>query len=332
MKTVLFTLSILFLAGMRIFSQESQDKAFQFSSLSALCTSTNNIHRYMIANDNILKNADVAENRFETRWTKEVQDTSVKSKKNLPVSDKMKVTDEQLSPMNRVKTKDYFELSSKRDGKACKILVLGNSIARHGKSEKIGWLPHDGGMAATIEENDYVHLLFRKTEALLPDHKIFLRVAGFAGFEREFSTFDFSTIDKLISYQPDIIVFQLGENTVFNEVNTPLLFQKKYVDLINCFKKGRNPLIICTTPFFPNLQKNEVIEQVVLATNSYLADLSHLRLLDNQNYAKDEINYAGNKSEWKVDGIGMHPGDYGMRNIAQQIFIIINASIKNVKL
>ena len=260
------------------------------------------------------------------------QEPKEKTLQSSPATDKTKVTDEQLSPMNRVGTKDYFELSSNNDGKAFKVLVVGNSIARHGKSEEIGWLPHNGGMAATNEENDYIHLLFRKTEALLPDHKIYLRVAGSARFEREFSTFDLTTIGKLTNYQPDIIVFQLGENVNFNEVNTPLLFQKKYVDLINCFKKDRAPLIICTTPFFPDLQKNEVIEQVALATNSYLADLSHLQLLDNQNYAKDEINYAGNKSEWKVHGIGMHPGDYGMRNIAQQIFIIINASIRNIKL
>jgi hypothetical protein len=249
----------------------------------------------------------------------------------LPEADKIRVTNEQLSPMNRVRTKDYFELSSNNDGKAFKILVMGNSIARHGKSEEIGWLPHDGGMAATKEENDYIHLLFKKTETLLPDYKIYLRVASSVRFEREFPTFDFKSIDKLTSYQPNIIVFQLGENVIFNEVNTPLLFQIKYVELINCFKKDRNPLIICTTPFFPDLQKNEAIEQVVLATNSYLADLSHLRLLDIQNYAKDEINYAGNKSEWKVDGIGIHPGDYGMRNIASQIFMFINASINNLK-
>jgi hypothetical protein len=245
-----------------------------------------------------------------------------------PEADKIKVPDEQLSPMNRVRMKDYFELSSKNDGITFKILVIGNSIARHGKSEEIGWLPHDGGMAASREENDYVHLLFKKIETLLPDKKVYLRVAGSARFERGFSTFDFSTFDKLIDYQPDIIVFQLGENVNFDEVNTPLLFQKRYVDLIYCFKKDRNPLIICTTPFFPDLQKNDVIEQVALTTNSYLADLSHLRLLDNQNYAKDEIGYPGNQSEWKVDGIGIHPGDYGMKNIAQQIFIIINASIR----
>jgi hypothetical protein len=65
---------------------------------------------------------------------------------------------------------------------------------------------------------------------------------------------------------------------------------------------------------------------VVLNTESYLADLSHLPLLDKKNYAKDETNYPGNRSEWKNEGIGIHPGDYGMKNIAQQLFIFVNAA------
>jgi hypothetical protein len=241
---------------------------------------------------------------------------------------KGQVSDNLLSPMNRVKTNKYYELVSPNKGKVYKILVLGNSIARHGKAEEIGWTAHDGGMAATTEDKDYVHLLFKKMEALLPNRKICLREASLVKFEREFPSFDFTTIDYLVGFKPDLVIFQLGENASFNEENTPLLFQQKYVDLINCFKKDRNPLILCTTPFFPNLKKNEIMEQVALTTNSYLVDLSHLRLMDAQNYAVDELNYAGDKSGWKVAGIGLHPGDYGMKSIAQQMYIVINAAIK----
>lgn len=255
---------------------------------------------------------------FTTGIAINAQEGQSKSKKEI-------IRDDLLTPMNRVKTSEYFELSSIRQGKAFRILVLGNSIARHGKAESIGWLPHEGGMAATEEDKDYVHLLFRKVEALIPNKKIILRVASIVKFERGFSTFDFTKLRTFVEYQPDLIIFQLGENTSLKEADAPGVFQEKYVELINCFKNDRNPVIICTTPFFADLKKNEVIEQVALATHSYVADLSHLTLLDSQNYAKDEINYSGNKSEWKVAGIGIHPGDYGMKNIAQQLFIVINA-------
>ena len=111
------------------------------------------------------------------------------------------------------------------------------------------------------------------------------------------------------------------------EQNVPLLFEQKYIELINCFKKKGNPLMICTTPFFPSLQKNKIIEKVALSTNINMVDLSHLPLLESENYAKDEKKYLGDKSVWKVDGIGIHPGDIGMENIANQLFITINASI-----
>jgi hypothetical protein len=235
--------------------------------------------------------------------------------------------DQSLSAMNRVKIKEYYEISSSQKGKPFRILILGNSIARHGRAPEIGW-NQEFGMAATKEDNDYVHLIFRKLEALLPKNKIDLRETSIVKFEREFPTFDFKALDPLIQFRPHLIIFQLGENTGFNEVNTPELFQQKYVELINSFKKGNNPVVICTTPFFPDLKKNEAIGQTALLTGSFLVDLSHLPLLDTQNYAKDETNYAGNKSEWKVTGIGIHPGDYGMKNIAQQLFITINAALK----
>ena len=233
---------------------------------------------------------------------------------------------DQLSEMNRISNPSYIDTSNNQPGKPFKLLVIGNSLTSHGIAENIGWT-HRSGMAATKIGNDFAHLLLNKIVGLLPNRDVHLRITNFADFERNFLTFDFGALDSLVGYNPDIIVFQLGENVSFNQINTPPLFEKKYMDLINCFKRGNHPLIICTTPFFPSLEKNEIIERVALTTKSFLADLSHLPLLDKENYAKDETNYLGNRNDWKNDGIGIHPGDYGMRNIAQQLFIIINAEI-----
>ena len=236
------------------------------------------------------------------------------------------VSNEQLKSMNNVSIPVFTDSCNNKSGKKFKILIIGNSLSYHGIVKEIGW-NHISGMAATSIKKDYVHLLFRKIENKIPDRNICIRISNFATFERNLASFEDKSIDSLVNFQPDIVIFQLGENVGIEEQNVPLLFEQKYIELINCFKKNGNPLIICTTPFFPSLVKNKIIEKVALSTKIYMVDLSHLPLLESENYAKDEKKYLGDKSVWKVDGIGIHPGDIGMENIANQLFITINASI-----
>jgi hypothetical protein len=252
--------------------------------------------------------------------------TAIITRLNKIYSKETIVSKEQLSQMNRTIIPAFIDTCNNKSGEQFKILIIGNSLSYHGIAKESGW-NHISGMAASKIEHDFAHLIFEKTGDLLPNKKIFLRISNLTEFERNYSTFDFAVIDSLVSYHPDLIVFQLGENVSFDEINTQQLFEKKYVDLINCFKKDNNPIVICTTPFFPSLEKNEIIKKIALTTKCFVADLSHLILLDNENYSKNENNYAGDRNIWKVDGIGLHPGDYGMRNIAQQVFIVINASV-----
>ena len=236
------------------------------------------------------------------------------------------VTKKQLNAMNRVKMPAFVDTCSNNSGEPFKILIIGNSITRHGISEKIGW-NHISGMAASNINNDYAHILFKKTEVLIPNRRICMRISTLSTFERNFHNFNLKTIDSLVNYKPDVIIFQLGENVVFDSINTKLLFEKKYIELINYAKGKFNPIVICTTPFFPSQEKNEVIKKVTYKTKSFLTDLSHLYLLDKTNYVKNELNYPGDKSTWIHLGIGVHPGDFGMENIATQIFLNINAVI-----
>lgn len=236
------------------------------------------------------------------------------------------VSNEQLKLMNNVSIPVFTDFCNNKRGKKFKILIIGNSLSYHGIVKEIGW-NHISGMAATSIEKDYVHLLFRKIENKTPDRNICIRISNFASFERNLESFEEKSIDSLVNFQPDIIIFQLGENVAIEEQKVPLLFERKYIELIDFFKKKGNPLIICTTPFFPSLSKNQIIEKVALSTNIYMVDLSHLPLLESENYAKNEKNYLGDKLVWKVEGIGIHPGDVGMENIANQLFITINASI-----
>lgn len=257
-------------------------------------------------------------------YTKRVR---IKEKISTLLTKETVVKDSQLQAMNNVFIPSFVDTCNNKTGESFKILVIGNSLSMHGIAKDIGW-NHFSGMAATSIEKDYVHLLFKDIEKKLPKNKICLRICNFASFERNPNDFQLKNIDSLINYRPDLIVFQIGENVAIQNLS---LFEEKYIELIDYFKIKGNPQTICTTPFFPSLQKNETVENVALSTNSYLVDLSHLPLLNSENYAKDEKNYLGDKSVWKVGGIGIHPGDIGMGNIAKQIFITINATIPDEK-
>jgi len=96
--------------------------------------------------------------------------------------------------------------------------------------------------------------------------------------------------------------------------------------LLNYVKDTLKPIVMCTTTFFPSQSKSEIIKRVALQTNSFLADMSYLVLMDETNYAKNVKEYSADKSIWKVGGIGAHPGDIGIKNISMQIFLNLNAS------
>ena len=49
-------------------------------------------------------------------------------------------------------------ISDKTELNHIRIMFLGNSMTYHGKKESIGWY-NQWGMAASKEENDYVHRL-----------------------------------------------------------------------------------------------------------------------------------------------------------------------------
>jgi len=95
------------------------------------------------------------------------------------------------------------------------------------------------------------------------------------------------------------------------------IWGNNYASVVRTFKDINNPLVICTSPFFPSLHKNEIIKLICINTNSLFVDLSSITLLDKTNYANSERHYDNT-------GIGIHPGDKGMESIANTIFIAIN--------
>ena len=93
-----------------------------------------------------------------------------------------------------------------------RVLVLGNSITRHGPRPEIGWT-NDFGMAASSADRDFVHVLAAKARAEFPSASF--ELANVAGtFERTFGKGvelerDFG---RFRDWRPDAVILFFGAN------------------------------------------------------------------------------------------------------------------------
>jgi hypothetical protein len=176
-----------------------------------------------------------------------------------------------------------------------------------------GLWDYEAGMAASDLEHDYVHVLLNKISRE-KQYGIEYIVINIADFERNFEQFNYARLEMVKNFEPEIILFQIGENVSTESLKTKgKLFVKNYMEMINyCNSKNT---IVCL-PFWPNREKINVITEVALNAETYLVDLSHLGI--------EPLNRAKSENKYDHAGVAAHPGDYGMNNIAKLLYITIN--------
>lgn len=183
-----------------------------------------------------------------------------------------------------------------------KILILGNSITRHGPNKEIGWFG-DWGMAASAPEKDYVHRLYEKlTKA---GKSVCVRVRQAAYWERHFCEEGvLSCFKDERNFGANLVIFRLGEN-VSNDVKPE--FQKRLMKLIEyvCPHFGKT---LFTTCFWKNPVVDDAILTVAKQRGEPCVDLA---------YTDDSMLALGN---FEHRGVSIHPGDLGMEIIADRIF------------
>lgn len=183
-----------------------------------------------------------------------------------------------------------------------RILVVGNSITRHGPREEIGW-SRDWGMAASVPEKDYVHRLFSMLTANSQD--IFMRVSQCADWEMNLQE-DGILLNYVEdrNFNADIVIFRLGENVP--DCNKPY-FERKMQEFIEYICPSGK--VLYTTCFWENPIVDQAIQKVAESRGEiYL----------NGCFSKDEKNMA--LGQFMHSGVAMHPSDEGMEEIARAIF------------
>lgn len=195
------------------------------------------------------------------------------------------------------------------------VAFVGNSITQHAPAvERLGWTGN-WGMAATSQENDYVHqlvaLIAQKQNGVAPKIEIFAQGGGrLAGLV--------ANTQKLAALRADLIVVQMGEN---DNTVTETDFLTPYQQVIATLRTA-NPSsrIVCTGAWSPgrgNPAKDAFIKKVCADNKLPFADLTTANT--------DPKNRASNATAGLHKGVGWHPSDAGMKAYAQIILTALEA-------
>ena len=200
--------------------------------------------------------------------------------------------------------------SERVSGGAFKVLIYGNSIALHRPKADIGWTS-DWGMAASAPEKDFAHLVVAGLEAKRGEKANF-RIRNLAPLERDVAADlrDFPDIAADIAWKPDYVVIAIGENVphIDEEPATVKGFERLLVSLARPFAEG-GARVVLRTPFWRNENKAGCTKRAAEKTGVACVDAGPL--------GDDPENKAIGLFAHR--GVAAHPGDLGMRRIADLI-------------
>lgn len=189
-----------------------------------------------------------------------------------------------------------------------RVMFVGNSITLHGVSPTIGW-NIECGMAASDVENDYVHRLEKMILEKKPDATFC--VCQVAAWERKYKE---EGDEKLRLYTSardfcaDIIVLRLVENCPRTDIDGDT-FRRELMRLAKFLDGGKKAKFIVTTSFWHHPLDPDIVK---------FAEENNIPLV--------ELGDLGEMKEMKAiglfehNGVANHPGDLGMKTIAQRIF------------
>ena len=195
-------------------------------------------------------------------------------------------------------------------------LFLGNSLTYHAV---IVEEPAEGkrGLTATNIEKDYVHVLLK---TISEEHNVNIKysILNIAQFERTFTkhSFKMSKLSLAENKQPDYLFVQIGENVAKDDIIDAKKYEDEYTKLLALFPNSKR---IITIPFWPDKNKEYATTNIAIKSQSYLVDISHL------GNGTDPLNFSSSYKDYKMPGVGAHPGDYGMANIANCLYAVFNA-------
>lgn len=201
-----------------------------------------------------------------------------------------------------------------------RILFLGNSITLHAPAPDIGWTGNFG-MAASSEGKDYVHLVVDQISKMAGGRPQIM-VRNIADFERGLSQFRIEEqLSKELEFKANIVIVAIGENAAKPETTEAKEeFRQAFQLLLRTIDDHGHPKIFVRSQFWPESVKDDLMKGETLDAKQTWVNLSG---------KIDESCYARSERQFDHAGVAGHPGDKGMKVIADAIMTaIIDASRK----
>jgi hypothetical protein len=192
-----------------------------------------------------------------------------------------------------------------------RILFLGNSITLHGPKPEIGWTG-SWGMAASSEEKDYVHIvasgLARHTGSTPR-----ILVKNIADFERHYATYDVDLeLRDSFAFDPDLVVLAIGENVpTLDSEESKAQLKAGVMSILRCALARRHPLVVVRSCFWADATKDTLLREACREAGGIFVDAGPL--------GRDPANAARSERSFTHDGVAGHPGDQGMKALADAI-------------
>ena len=140
-----------------------------------------------------------------------------------------------------------------------------------------------------------------------------VRIDNIADFERHYDTYDLDAeLKKHLDFKPDIVVVAIGENVpALASEDAKTKFKDSFARLLTALKNNGQPAIFVRSCFWPNKAKDDIMQKSCTAVGGVFVDISGL--------GKDESNYARSERSFAHAGVAAHPGDKGMKAIADAL-------------
>ena len=193
------------------------------------------------------------------------------------------------------------------EGNGKKVMFVGNSITLHGIAPSIGW-NLECGMAASSKEKDYVHILMKAIDEVTPDSRFCICQVAEWEWAYKDAKEKYPLFETARDFDADIIVVRFIENCPQPDFDI-VAFRRELGLFLDFLNKNQKAAIVLTTGFWKH-PGDEAIREYARENSMPCVELGDLGELD-------EMKAVG---LFEHEGVAAHPGDLGMKVMAERIF------------